>query len=139
MAKRRRQGMGCGTAVVLVFGFFCLVSLLGTCDSSQRGGHSAPGRKASKPTATDAIYAARQVLKRVLKAPSTAEFPLAEDPSYRVSNTGDRWRVEGQVTAQNSFGVPLRQSWTVELDAVGTDWKPRYIELDDEVYYGSPR
>ena len=53
----------------------------------------------------------RQFVRRALKSPDSAEFPVATDPSYRVMKGPDgSYTVHGEVSAQNALGVHLNQA-----------------------------
>ncbi len=62
----------------------------------------------------DAWAAAIDVVKSQLKAPSTAKFD--ETKTSLVDNS---WIVTGTVDAQNSFGVSLRNNFTVKITFIG--------------------
>lgn len=87
-------------------------------------------RRGDAEARTEAIYVGRGVVKRALKSPTSATFPVARDPSYRVSRLSkqvfeteffrsadyevqDGYEVAGWVTAKNAFGVELRQPWFI--------------------------
>jgi len=71
----------------------------------------------------------QEFVKRQLRSPSTADFPLINASGVSVSRfTNDDGRcaftVRGYVDAQNGFGATVRQNYTVMLapDSNGTDW-----------------
>jgi hypothetical protein len=75
------------------------------------------------PSDVGAFYACQHFVEQVLKAPSTADFGLFEDS--RVAPEGDdRYTVRGLVDAENSFGVPLRSTYTCEVKYAGGSWLP---------------
>ena len=53
-----------------------------------------------------------------LKAPSTAEFS-----GTRTQHQGARYVVTGAVDAENSFGAPLRSTYTCTLTSSGEQWR----------------
>jgi len=62
----------------------------------------------------EALVFAKDVIKRTLKAPSTATFEDVH--SYELSNLKDVWAVNGYVDSENSYGAKLRNVWEVQLD-----------------------
>ncbi len=63
---------------------------------------------------TISIVFAEDVIKKILKAPSTAKFVDVE--AYELSTEKDVWAVNGYVDSQNSFGAMIRNQWEVQLD-----------------------
>ncbi len=57
---------------------------------------------------------AKEVIKGILKSPSTAKF--VDVMAYELSNEKDVWAVNGYVDSQNSFGAMIRSQWEVQLD-----------------------
>ena len=85
----------------------------------------------------DAYYSARNAIKNTLKAPSTAKFsnPLTdkETTGYAMDNSG-RIQCKGIVEASNSFGVPLRQSWSALVQQEGSQqWRIVYATLGGNI------
>lgn len=66
-----------------------------------------------------AFVMAQEFIKRDLKAPATAEFPMitAEGVSSQPEQVDGRcgFRVRTYVDAENSFGAKLRQNYVVTL------------------------
>ena len=56
---------------------------------------------------------AQTIVKRKLKAPSTAEFCSTSEA--RISQKGDTWTIKGYVDAENSFGAKLRNNFIVVI------------------------
>lgn len=86
---------------------------------------TAPGSDDQK---IEAFYQAQYFVKKELKAPSTAKFASYNDPETSVIygmdqaiNT-DVYKVSSYVDAQNSFGVPLRDHFQVELKKNNNSW-----------------
>ncbi len=75
----------------------------------------------STPSALDAWVISRQLVKRSLKSPSTAEFGHAlsgeyQDPKDHCLPTGDgSWKCVGWVDAQNSFGAKVRSNFSITV------------------------
>ena len=85
----------------------------------------------------DAYYSARNAIKNTLKAPSTAKFsnPITdkETTGYFIENSG-RIQCKGIVEASNSFGVPLRQSWSAIVQQESSQqWRIVYATLGDDI------
>ena len=74
----------------------------------------------------DAQIAAEKRIERMLKAPTQAAFTLVE-----ATATGkERWTVKYQVDAPNSFGVMLRQNYSVGVFCKdGTVYSEQPIEF----------
>jgi hypothetical protein len=66
-----------------------------------------------------AYVAAKGVVKRDLKAPSSAKFPFSTGD--HVTKTGGGYNISSWVEAENSFGAKLRVPWsaTVVIDSNG--------------------
>lgn len=60
-----------------------------------------------------AYFAAKESIKEVLKAPSTAEFADYSD-SY-IRREGNTFYVDSYVDSQNSFGAMLRKKFRVKI------------------------
>ena len=120
--------IGCGTVILLV----CVVL----------GGYLMYGTKKIKkhlpatvtsayPSNTDICVIARQAVERLLKSPSTAEFPSCRE--ITITELGDdKYRVTGYVDAQNSFGVEIRSQYMVELkdQGDGNNWTTLDIKIE---------
>jgi hypothetical protein len=61
----------------------------------------------------DAIYACEKFVKDGLKAPATAKF--SNERANKVSAETGTWSVAGSVDSENSFGVPIRNSFTCNV------------------------
>lgn len=59
-----------------------------------------------------AVYMCEEFVKDRLKAPRTAKFSHEVPAKFGVA-----WRVTGAVDAENSFGVPLRLTYTCTVRA----------------------
>ena len=73
----------------------------------------------------EACFAARDFVKRTLKAPATADFAPLSESSY-ATNYKDKtvYTVNSYVDAQNSFGAKIRNYYTVNMkyDAAKDEW-----------------
>jgi hypothetical protein len=74
-----------------------------------------PGSKGSGPDDVDACVMSRVFVKRNIKSPSTAEFPICDEPDVRVKQTDGTWIVSSYVDAQNGFGATLRANTVVQM------------------------
>jgi len=116
--------------------FVALIILVAGCDIPQS---SRPrSERDAEPDRTDLIYYGRHAVRRALKAPDSAEFPVVGSGDYTLTELpSGRYNVTGVVKAKNSFGVMLEQAWEVEYRRVGDQIKPLYIALGGDVIYGS--
>jgi hypothetical protein len=57
----------------------------------------------------------QKFVKRNLKAPSTAEFPVWTESNCRATQIGNTWKVRSFVDAQNGFGAMIRSDYGVEM------------------------
>jgi hypothetical protein len=88
----------------------------------------------SKADISNAYYTSRAFIKKALKAPETAKFSnplLNQDTTASVVTHEGRIRSTGVVEAQNSFGVPLEQSWQVVVQSEGNQWRVVYAVLGE--------
>lgn len=79
---------------------------------------------------TLAFVMSQDFIKRQLKSPSTASFPMINDPDVSVRKSSANGKcsfvVSTYVDAQNSFGGTAREKFIVELSPDndnGTSWK----------------
>ncbi len=74
----------------------------------------------SSPSDFDAYFMSQTFIKKVLKAPATAEFASFSESSVGHLGT-NKYRVTSYVDAQNSFGAKLRNHYTCDLQYSGND------------------
>ena len=90
----------------------------------------------------DIVYSARYAVKRFLRSPGSAVFPIIPDDTYRVISIGsDTYVASGEVTAKNAFGVAVRESWQVRLRFTGRDLETvnvGEVTLGGEIIYNAP-
>lgn len=67
---------------------------------------------------TEVYVDAMAIVKRGLKAPSTAEFP-SSTYSDVIEYETNKFYVRGYVDAENSFGANIRSQWFVDMEYVG--------------------
>lgn len=91
-----------------------------------------PGVKA-KAGKADAIAAAKEVVLKYLKAPSTAKFVDKYEVEVKNNNT---FEVTSDFDSQNGFGAMLRGSflWEGSFNKDGT-WKTINLIIDNTVYF----
>lgn len=103
----------------IVAGFFIFIILSIVINSVSSGGSSSstststPNPVVSDRNTISTVYA-KEVIKGILKSPSTAQF--TDVSAYELSNPKDVWAVNGYVDSQNSFGAMIRNQWEVQLD-----------------------
>lgn len=117
-----QKGIGCAVLLLIGLAFGIYVALAGDDD----GGESAD----EEVSRFGACLAAEDFIRDRLKAPSTADFQNCLDVG--VIRTGNRWKLEGHVDAENSFGAKLRNRYVIVLDyIVGRDvWRLVSLEFD---------
>lgn len=78
----------------------------------------------------DAWVCAMHVAEERLKSPSTAKFCSFSDAS--ITDMGDdRYKVQGYVDAENSFGVRVKTEFTVTLTLTKSGYKDESCKIDD--------
>lgn len=109
--------IGCLAPVLLLMGYCYL----------NRGDSPSPLREMeTRETAGDAAFNCQELVKRQLKAPSTAEFPNAfSDEGHKDARKRDdgSWYVVSYVDAENTFGAKLRTLWACTITRDGTTWR----------------
>lgn len=79
-----------------------------------------------KAMEVDAYVMSQEFIKKQLKAPATADFPLGSDG--HVKYMGDSvFYIESYVDAQNSFGANLRNNYSGTIKFKGND---NWINID---------
>ncbi len=63
----------------------------------------------------DAALNAQILVKRTLKAPSTAKFPPTSTANVESTSNGT-YIVSSYVDSQNGYGAMVRQSWVAEIE-----------------------
>jgi hypothetical protein len=123
--------------VSIVIALGLLIVLYFVCSNVMRPHPISPIEKAQKNAAEAAracidtvmaIAAAQEMVRRILKAPSTAKFGSAVSSCDGLCTFG----VCGPVDAQNSFGAILRQTYCVKLLYTTNTkvWRSLSITLD---------
>lgn len=154
MAKEKKKA-GCGSQIlalfVLVGGCGYLLTTIDVDSGSSADSSSTNSEPASKqqtdqkpkPDGGGARYAgrefARKLLKNVLTAPTTAEYPWGEVQSAKTKTIEgvQTWVVRGVVDAQNAFGAKVRNRWEVLVGLDEGEYFPVYVGLGGETVHGS--
>lgn len=101
-----------GRKVIIGFAILSVLLLIITGSSNKP---STPSNQSTQnQREIEALVFAKDVIKRTLKAPSTATFEDVH--AYELSNLKDVWAVNGYVDSENSYGAKLRNVWEVQLD-----------------------
>lgn len=90
----------------------------------------APSKPDTSSTRTKSeVYAMAQVfVKRALKSPSSAKFPVTSSAS--ILEKDGMWFVASYVDSQNSFGAMIRTQWAVAMKYEGSgNWKLITIDI----------
>ena len=97
---------GCFKAKKILAGIICIFVFAGLIFGAYTFAYNN-----TKGSDIDAIVAAEHAVSEKLKAPSTAVF--SKKSETLITSDGDTWAVKGWVEAENSFGVPIRNEYTV--------------------------
>lgn len=93
------------------------------------------GGSGEKDLKADAYYMSHQFVEKLLKSPSTADFPnyhMNPDGVSVLDNGNGEYTVIGYVDAQNSFGATIRVGYTCQLCYLGDDeWQCENVELNE--------
>lgn len=86
------------------------------------GGDGTSGTAPKKTGVTDAEahIVAQNYVKNVLKAPSTADFPLLDYSAFDLGN--NKYKIVSYVDSQNSFGAQVRSDYLAILSYKGGEW-----------------
>jgi hypothetical protein len=73
-----------------------------------------------------------RMVRKSLKAPSTAKFPDEGRSTVRSSNERLEFTTVGSVDAQNGFGAQIRSKFrcVLEFDAVAHTWRAKEFAID---------
>lgn len=105
--------------IMLLYGIGITASLLTGCGNSE------------KEKTIDAWVCAQNVVEEELKSPSTAKF--CSYPDADITNMGDnRYKIEGYVDAENSFGAEIRTDFTVTLTLTKSGYKDESCSFDSD-------
>lgn len=83
--------------------------------NSPNSGKSTTRASGNSVDELDACAMSHVFIKRQLKAPSTADFPVCREPDTIIVGAGIHWTVRSYVDAQNSFGAMLRSDYMVRM------------------------
>lgn len=107
--------------ILLIYGFR-------NCSRPELGGDVKISNKLKAFTMSQ-IY-----IKKILKAPSTAKFPVY-DISDVVKTDSRTYEVTSWVDSENSFGAMLRSNYLVRLKYFDDQWSLRYLEVNGKQIY----
>ena len=103
---------------ILILLFFIGIFNMNSSAPSSSSTNTSVSTPSPEQTTSDrkvmSIVFAEDVIKKTLKAPSTAKF--VDVQAYELSNLKDVWAVNGYVDSQNSYGAMIRNQWEVQLD-----------------------
>jgi hypothetical protein len=80
---------------------------------------------------TTAFVMCQQYVKDRLRAPATADFPLTEYSTRKLSPV--QFEIRSYVDSENGFGAKIRARWTCRvksLDSSGDSWELIDIQFD---------
>ncbi|MCR4434128.1 MAG: hypothetical protein NUV70_08790 [Caldiserica bacterium] len=110
----------------LVLAFFLIALSISACSTGS--GTIAP----TGPDKIEAYVMAQVFVEKWLKAPSTAQYPLASEATIDDLG-GGRWRVRAWVDSQNSFGAMVRSNFDCTLKYTGNEnWRVEKLILGGE-------
>jgi hypothetical protein len=121
--------------IFLVWTILSAIASVGSNNQSSQPANTATTVKDEKLDKITACIEAEDYIKQLLKAPSTAKFPVAE---CSVTNLVDnQYKVVSYVDSQNSFGAMLRSNWSVIFQTVNNNQqkKPIQVIFDGEIVY----
>lgn len=127
----------------IVFGFVALIVLLWVIGFLTAVNRSRPATPAAapaakvttKPNKPPVVGTSILAVKRFLKDANSASF--LPSGQWSVSELRTRtWRVQGEVTAANSFNARVRQPVVVEMVEDGEDMRITFVKIGERIAYG---
>lgn len=119
---------------VIVFGVIALLVATPSPNKTASGSKVATSYNAEGDE-FDAMIASHSIIKRILKSPSSAEFPAKQEHQFFAAQ--GTWKVSGYVDSQNAFGVMIRSHWVVGLVYDAGKYYPAFVEFDGKRVYPS--
>lgn len=113
---------------------------IATWANHDSGTPSTESAKTDRDLSTEAYVISQGYVKRILKAPATADFPLL-DYTAKKTDGAQIYTVHGYVDADNSFGAKIRSYWDTLLMYKGGDpadsasWVLDTLVFDNKVVY----
>lgn len=135
-AEPSAQSTGCAGCLTIL-GFIFLLGVVVYFVALLAGEDSTGSNRSEPDTAVlrqGACSVAHDFVRDRLRSPSSARFQNCRD--VQIINTGNRWKVEGHVDAQNAFGATLRNRYVAILTYEGTtsgsmNWRLVSLDLVD--------
>lgn len=112
---------GCLTLVLVIVG----LCIFGAINDKQKTPEerNAESKAREQRTCNDdpigAFVMAQDFVKKMLKAPSTADFPIGTSDSTIIPLGNCIYQVESYVDSQNSFGAKIRSQYTASVKYLG--------------------
>lgn len=106
---KRKQKLFTGCLLPIIVGIVA-ISIIGTCNDK-----SSSVEIKSVDTSSiqiSAVFKSKEIVKTLLKSPSSAEFPMGEQNCWLLPDS--TIIVKGSVDSQNSFGAMLRSNYIVK-------------------------
>ena len=111
----------------MILGIVYLGMMIGGCEDTPQAA------KAPEPEHDDlgAFIMSQKFVKKNLKSPSTAKFPLLIDEGVKVEHQGEgKYYVRAYVDSQNGFGAMLRTKYMAEVEYLGSDeWQLKDLQI----------
>jgi hypothetical protein len=124
--------------VLVIFAVIMISNIGGESDKSASPGPEAkPAASAEdklKHELETACYIARSFVRKKLKVPGSAEFPLcSEVQTWRVPKQEGVYRSQGYVDSKNTFGVMVRTQYVCTVKDIGNEkWALVGIEVMEQ-------
>lgn len=119
-----------GLAVLIVLSLAFWVGC-NTCGDKEKEKPASVAEAPKMPTSTEAYYMAHVFVRRLLKAPATAEFPTADEAKI-WADADSTFIIKGFVDAQNSYRALLRTNYYAKIKYLGDDkWEPIKVNLEE--------
>ncbi|MBY0399569.1 hypothetical protein K2X89_04695 [Myxococcota bacterium] len=126
------RGLFIGILAMAAICFVTCVGILMDIDSSEPP--AAKEKRARCSTSIDAFTSSQKLVRRILRSPSTAEFPSHRAEGVEVEEIEcGRYRVHAYVDASNVFGAMIRSPYTALLvfDPKDNSWSGKLESFDE--------
>lgn len=134
--KKQARTMKTVVAVITVLFFVFIVWIVGYSYNDNPSGGTAT--RENRTSESMAFIQSQDYVKKILKSPSTADFPLTD---YSHRNNGNVYTITSYVDSQNGFGAMIRSDYTATLrylggdDANSSSWELQKLIFDGEIIY----